>query len=155
MDWDEINRRFEEGAEEALLEYTARSVEAYVSEHAGGLHISGFRRVESFDSPIEPTEYRIALRVGTKPIDGEPLNDRSFDYHLWAQVDDGRWCQKFPGDYSEIIPGTAHDIDPAVYPWNAARLLNNDRVRDFYGSRIVYFAAVKDGAEFTSHRTNP
>ena len=155
FEYEEIDQKYLEGGQEAVLEFVAQSIETYVANNSENLRISNFRRIENFDSPIQPdTEYRIALRVGTNAPEGMNFNQYNFDFHLWSQIDDGRWSQKFPLNYSEIIPGTAHDIDPAEHHWHSARQWGVERFQNFYTGRIIYFAVTKDVdiGEFTSHR---
>ena len=152
FDFEDLDREYQAGGQEAVLEFIAQLIKSYVADHGDALQISDFRRIDSFDSPIEADEYRIAFRVGTHVPEGMTLNRYNFDFHLWAQIDDGRWSQKFALSYSEIVPGTAYNIDPAIYDWHAARQWSNERWLNFYNSRIIYFAVTKDTAEFTSHR---
>jgi len=148
----DLDREYAAGGEAAVLEFIVGLMESYVAEHGESLKVSSFRRIEAYNSPIEPDEYRIATRIAILLTEFIPLfNDRNFDFHFWAQIDDGRWSQKFPSNYSEIIPGTAYDIDPVDCSWHSARQWGNDRWHNVYSSDIVYFAVTKDTAEFTSH----
>ena len=148
--YDEMNRVFYESGTEGLLMYMTGLMKTYVETNAAALHLSSFRQIDSFDTPINPEEYRIAFRIGAHPIGDFPLTFRNFDYHLWAQIDDGRWSQKFPRSYSEIIPGTAHNLDPADYNWQLGSWGSLD-AHYFYNSRIIYFAATKTTTDFTDH----
>jgi len=156
MNYDDINRIFTESGDDGVAEYVAQHIEDYVNAHKAALHISNFRRLDSYDSPIDPaTEYRIALRVGASQPGGLEMDERGgFDYHLWAQLSDGRWAQKFPQDYSEIIPGTSATVSPEQNYWDSARQYGSPKTQDFYQSKVIYFAATKDGADFTAHRTD-
>ena len=126
-------------------------------DNAEALQISNIRRIDSFDSPIDPAlEYRIALRVGNAPPPGYAIVERgygAFDYHLWVQLNDGRWAQKFPIGYSEIIVGTNAETDPGAHYWNMVSdyYWGWDAKMDFHNSNIVYFVVTKDTAEFTAH----
>ena len=150
-DYEDLDKANIEGGQDAVLEFMAKAIEKYVWDNGAALQITAFRRIDSFDSEITPHEYRIALRVGVHVPEGMSLNMRNFDYHLWAQIDDGRWSQKFTGSYSEIIPGTAHDLDPATHPWNASRQWLDVNRHDFYESPAIYFAVTKAVAEITNH----
>jgi len=146
--YDDMNSAFYESGIEGLLKYMVGLMETYVETNADALKISSFRRIDTFDSPISPEEYRIAMRIGAHPIGDFPLTFRNFDYHFWAQIDDGRWSQKFPRSFSEILPGTAHDLDPADYNWQLGSWGSPD-AHYFYNSRVIYFAATKTTADFT------
>lgn len=155
MNYDEINRIFTESGEDGVAEYVAQHVEGYVDAHKDALQISGFRRLDSYDSPIDPaTEYRIALRVGASQPGGLGMSEQGgFDYHLWAQLADGRWAQKFPQDYSEIIPGTSAERSPDQNYWDSGRQFGSPKTQDFYQSKIIYFAVTKATPDFTAHKT--
>jgi len=153
FEYEDIDSVYQEGGQDAVLEFIASAIESYVATNESDLQISNLRRIDSFNSPIESNEYRIALRVSTNlPRPDMTFNQHNFDFHLWMQIDDGRWSQKFTGSYSEIIPGTAYNIDPAIHYWHSARQWSIPRFRDVYNSQITYFAVTKDTAEFTNHR---
>ena len=96
------------------------------------------RIIDSYDSPIESNEYRIALRTGED------------DYHFMIQHSDGSWSHK-PGFCStRLIDGD----NPSVISWDAPQvntfLLYNfgivkeiGYVPNYYDSRTVYFAVSK------------
>jgi len=155
LNYDDINRIFVESGDDGVAEYVAKHIEDYVSAHQDTLKISNFRRLDNYDSPIDPTtEYRIALRIGASQPGGLPMQeDGGFDYHLWAQLDDGRWSQKFPQEYSAIIPGTGAGISPAQNLWDSGRQFGWEKTQDFYQSKVIYFAVTKDTPEFTAHRS--
>jgi len=153
--YEEIDYIYRSEGISAVTEHIADLVEQYVADNAEALQISGFRRIESFDSPINPAlEYRIALRVGVDVSPNIPITEHGgFDYHFWVQIDDGRWAQKFPIGYSEIVVGSGAGIDPGRYYWHMV----SDEYwgwfynMDFYTSNIIYFAVTKDTEEFTAH----
>jgi hypothetical protein len=152
-EYDEINRLNIAYGVDAVAEYIAKLTESYVAAHCNELRVSGFRRIESYETRIDPTrEYRIALRVGCTGTRELPADERyGFDYHLWAQLSDGRWIQKFPIDFPEIIPGTGPGIPPDKYLWNGARQWAFAKAQEFYNSEIIYFAVTKDTDQFTQH----
>lgn len=142
--YEELEAAYIEGGLPAQVEKTAQRVEGYVNSHKAELQLSKFRRLEAFDSPIDPTtEYRMALRGGREPFRELP------DYHFWAQLDDGRWAQKFPWDDSEIIVGTGAGLSPDDFIWNGGRLWGYDRTTNRYTSDVIYWAVTKDATEFT------
>ncbi|MDR2703782.1 MAG: DNRLRE domain-containing protein [Cellulomonadaceae bacterium] len=157
MDYGELNRiYFEDGGENAVLEYVAAKVEAYVADHSDGLEISSFRKLEDFDSPIDPaTEYRIAMRISAYATEDLLMQQAGgFDYHFWIQLPDGRWAQKFPLSDSLIIPGTAGDVSPAKFPWDASSEgWGSEKTTDQYQSPVLYYAVTKDVPRLTAHRT--
>jgi len=153
-DFDEMNRLYAKYGEDAVLKYFSGLVTEYVQAHKEALGISGFRPVGETD-PIDPAkEYRIATRVGCKVFNDEiDLGGKgNFDYHFWAQLDDGRWAQKFPHDPSEIIPGTGPGVPIAAWPWDAALQWGNWKFTSYYDSKAVCFAVTKDTEAFTAHR---
>jgi hypothetical protein len=153
FDYDEMNRIFLESGENGILEYLALIVEEYVEAHKEGLQISSFRRIDDFDSPIDPEkEYRVVLRVSNKEASADvPMSDRGgFDYHLWAQLDDGRWTQKYPSSFSWITPGSGPGISPLKFVWDAGEW-GFERYQEWYASDGVYYAVTKDTDEFTQH----
>jgi hypothetical protein len=153
-DFKKINSAYEKGGADEVAEYMAEQVRSYIDAHKEDLKISGFRRIDDFDSEIDAAnEYRIALRVGCKVWDGETDlgGDGNFDFHFRAQLNDGQWAQKFPLDPSEIVPNSGPGISPATYPWDSARMWS-DKAQDYYDSKVIYFAVQKDTDEFTKHK---
>ena len=153
ISFHEIARIFAEQGMGGVLEHTAEKVEDYVERHREGLQISSFRRIEYFDSPIDAeTEYRIALRVSVEIFpDGSLHPMRGYDYHFWAQLNDGRWTQTNPAIFSEIIPYIGPGVCPARFDWDAGTW-NVERYQSWYRSDIVFFAVTKDTDEFTRHK---
>jgi hypothetical protein len=156
LDYDSMNSLYAVGGEGAVLEYIAGLVEDYVEAHRGSLKILDFRRLESFDSAIDPKkEYRIALRIGCKIWDGEEIDlggKGNFDYHFRAQLSDGQWAQKFPADISEVIPCSGPGLSPGKYPWNSA-LQWMPKFQNYYTGDVVYYAVTKDTDDFTRHKS--
>ena len=156
-DIDEINRIYAESGEDAVADYIGGLIEDYVEANKEGLQISNFRRLTGFDDAIDgKNEYRIALRVGCHVLADQQgkryIDPRGFDFHLWAQLNDGRWTQKFPADYSEIIPGTVPDISPQQFIWNSARQWGIEKWMNYYTSKVIFYAVTKDTGEFTRHK---
>ena len=150
--YDDINRVYLESGKDGVVVYIGGLFEKYVEEHKMGLCISNLRRIDDFDSPVDPSEeYRIALRVGCYPEEDRLLSAEAdnFDYHFQAQLDDGRWSQKFEGDYSEIIPATSAGMSPGKYEWDMAKYGYT------YNSKIIYYAVTKNTDEITVHRPSP
>jgi hypothetical protein len=155
-DYDKMNAIYRSGGEDAVMDYIAGLIESYVEARKTGLQISRFRQIDGFDAPVQPeAEYRVAVRVGCKVFDGEVnlSEPRSFDFHAWAQLNDGQWAQKFPQDTSEKIPCSGPGVSPGKYPWNAAVQWSMARLNGYYTSKVVYFAVTKDTDGFTKHKT--
>ncbi|MCL1995681.1 MAG: stalk domain-containing protein [Defluviitaleaceae bacterium] len=153
LDFDAMNRNFFELGIDGLLEYIVDNFIDYVETHAEALQISDFRRIDGFDSPIDSeTEYRIALRVAADATEDFPMNESyGFDYHLFMQLNDGRWAQTNPSMFSAIVPGTGPGIDPARFPWDAGEIWGIERWMEWYTSSAAFFAVTKDTDEFTQH----
>jgi hypothetical protein len=154
FDYDELNRILAESGENGVLEYVAALIEETVETRKEKLQISNFRRIDDFDSPIDPKkEYRIMLRVSAKGTPELPMSDRGgFDFHLMAQLNDGRWTQTNPNIFSEIVPGTGPGICPVKFFWDAGEIWGIERWQEWYTSDAVYFAVTKETDEFTKHR---
>ena len=96
------------------------------------------RLIDSFDSPIESNEYRIALRTGEN------------DYHFMVQHNNGTWSHK-PGICStRLIEGA----NPSVVSWDAPQINSFSlyafgivrevgAISDYYDSKTIYFAVTK------------
>jgi hypothetical protein len=148
----EVNRVLSESGEDGVAGYIGNLFEKYVEEHKARLCVSQLRRIVSFNSPIDPAkEYRIVLRVGCYATEDQPLSEsaRNFDFHFWAQLADGRWSQKYSGNYSEIIPSTGPGVSPEKYYWEMAKY------GYLYRSKLIYYAVTKDTKKITVHRPSP
>lgn len=115
------------------LETVASAVEADME--AIGRSI---RRIEGPFSPIAPNEYRIALRVGTKPYKIEQINYGNYvyyvplnDYHFMVQTDSGRWAEKHGSMGASVL----HDFGetPDTISWDLY-------TQGYYDSDIIYYA---------------
>jgi len=148
----EVNRVLHESGEDGVAWYIGDLFEKYVEEHKAGLCVSKLRRIDDFNASIDPAkEYRIVLRLGCYATEDQPLseNARNFDFHFWAQLADGRWSQKYAGNYSEIIPATGPGVSPEKYYWEMAKY------GYLYRSKLIYYAVTKDTDEITVHRPSP
>jgi hypothetical protein len=150
--YPEVNRVLSESGEDGVVEYIGGLFEKYVEEHKEGLRVSKLRRIDNFNSSIDPAkEYRIVLRAGCYATGDQPLSEdaRNFDFHFLAQLDDGRWSQKYGGNYSEIIPTTGPGVSPEKYYWEMTKY------GYLYRSKLIYYAVTKDTDEITVHRPSP
>jgi len=148
----EVNRVLNESGEDGVADFIGGLFEKYVEEHKEALRVSKLRRIDGFNSSINPAkEYRIVLRVGCYATEDQPLseNARNFDFHFLVQLDDGRWSQKYGWAYSEIIPSTGPGISPEKYYWEMSKY------GYLYRSKLIYYAVTKDTDEITVHRPSP
>ena len=89
------------------------------------------RIIDSYDSPINENEYRIALRTALRP--------GSEDYHFMLQHSDGSWSHK-PGTLpSRLIDGD----NPSEITWDAPSMIEGLTFVNYYNSKTVYFAVTK------------
>jgi len=153
-DFDEMNRLYAQGGEDAVLPYFTDLVTAYIEENKEALRITKLRVVGETGPIDAKTEYRVAMRIGCKTFGDEiDLGGKgNFDYHFRAQLDDGRWAQIFPWDVSQIVPCTGPGIPVAQYPWDSSPQWGNWKFTGYYTSKAVFFAVTKDTAEFTAHK---
>jgi len=150
--YPEVNRILSESGEDGVADYIGGLFEKYVEEHKTELRVSKLRRIDDFNSSINPAkEYRIVMRLGCYAKEDEPLSEdaRNFDFHFWSQLDDGRWSQKYGWSYSEIIPATGPGISPEKHYWEMAKY------GYLYRSKLLYYAVTKDTDEITVHRPSP
>ena len=94
----------------------------------------GCRRIESYDSPIGPDEYRVALRVREGNCSG--LDEWIWDYHFMVQDENGYWKDKH-GEYGEVE--YHEEVDPYQISWDL-----NGQI-EYYNSPIIYFAFAEKG----------
>jgi len=150
--YPEVNRVLSESGEDGVADYIGGLFEKYVEEHKEALRVSKLRRIDDFNSSIDPAkEYRIVMRLGCYATEDQPLSEdaRNFDFHFWSQLDDGRWSQKYGWSYSEIIPATVPGVSPEKHYWEMAKY------GYLYRSKPLYYAVTKDTDEITVHRPSP
>ena len=90
------------------------------------------RIISGPNATIQNDEYRIALRVGTKPIpEFELLGIIQYDYHFMVQTDSGQWAEKHGIGGDSIL----HEVGltPDSIPWT---FMDNP----YYDSEIIYLA---------------
>jgi S-layer homology domain. len=150
--YPEVNRVLSESGEDGVADFIGGLFEKYVEEHKAALRVSKLRRIDGFNSSINPAkEYRIVMRLGCYASEDQPLseNARNFDFHFLVQLDDGRWSQKYGWAYSEIISATGPGISPEKYYWEMSKY------GYLYRSKLTYYAVTKDTDEITVHRPSP
>ena len=125
------------GSSDAVSNYDVDNVAQMVltdAENDGRV----MRPIESFDSPIESNEYRIALRTGES------------DYHFMVQHNDGTWSHKPSLCRTRLINGA----NPSVVSWDAPQIdlyylyafgivKEVGAITNYYDSRTRYFAVTK------------
>jgi RHS repeat-associated protein len=126
--------RYVGGRPDAVTDFDVDSVALMVMDDVKKLGRS-IRPLESYDSPIDSNEYRIALRTGVE------------DYHFMVQNSDGSWSHK-PGQCkTRQIDGA----NPSVVPWDRILIDANiwyqfhyivevDIEPNYYDSKTLYFA---------------
>lgn len=146
---------YDEDGEAGALAYFWAAVQGYIGAHREALGIAAVRELDAWDAPIDvEREYRVALRIGLREYDGVPgvqVDGDDFDFHLRAQLADGSWAEKVPGDAARVTPGSNAGLPPAGYPWDQSFLWGYQKWADVYGSDAVYFAVEKPTDGFTRH----
>ena len=95
----------------------------------------GCRRIDSFDSPISPNEYRIAIRVKDPPLRDTPIGlVFDWDYHVMVQTSSGLWAEKH-GSKGETVLYLIGN--PSTISWD----LGDEK--GYYTSEIIYLAITK------------
>ena len=90
----------------------------------------GCRKLSSKDAYIRPTEYKIAMRVGSHKINGV----ERLDYHFMVQVNRSDWAHKRGGSPSAFLGA----INPSTIDWGELYGYSG-----FYDSATIYFAVTR------------
>ena len=90
------------------------------------------RIISAPDEKVYTNEFKIALRVGTKPfgysaVNGGPL----YDYHFMRQTNTGQWAEKHGVGGDSIVWDSG--MTPNNIPWTLGGKL-------YYDSQIIYYA---------------
>ena len=93
------------------------------------------RRISGPNDKVYDDEYKIALRVGTRPYayhadSGMPL----YDYHFMRQTNTGQWAEKHGSEGSTYLWPLGET--PDTVPWTLGGL-------PYYDSDIIYYAISK------------
>ena len=92
----------------------------------------GCRAINSYDSPINNNEYRIALRVSKPNIISTPVgNYLDWDYHFMVQTSSGNWAEKHGPGGGSVYHSSGN---PSTISWDCGD------IRGYYTSEIKYFA---------------
>ena len=90
------------------------------------------RRISGPNAKVYDNEFKIALRVGTKPYYYDWITGRAYyDYHFMRQTDTGQWAEKHGYGGESILWETG--MTPDNIPWTLGGYL-------YYDSDIVYYA---------------
>ena len=90
------------------------------------------RRISDPNSKVYDNEFKIALRVGTKPIGFNPYTGEwLYDYHFMRQTNTGHWAEKHGCGGTSILWDVG--MTPDTIPWT----LNGV---PYYDSEIIYYA---------------
>lgn len=90
------------------------------------------RKISGPDAKIYDNEYKIALRVGTKPYAYNVFTgELYYDYHFMRQTNTGQWAEKHG------IGGASILWDVGKTPDTISWTLNNV---PYYDSPIIYYA---------------
>ena len=114
------------GSPDAVQDFSVENVAQMVLDDA---KVDGrsMRIIDSYDSPINPNEYRIALRTGEA------------DCHFMLQHSDGSWSHKPSSLPSRLIAGD----NPSEIAWDGHAKTGRVIYNNYYNSKTVYFAVTK------------
>lgn len=76
-------------------------------------------------------EFKIALRVGTRPCGRDKFGNLIYDYHFMRQTDTGQWAEKHGVGGESIL--WDEGLTPDDIPWTLAG-------QPYYDSPIIYYA---------------
>lgn len=123
---------FDPGSQSGTKPVADNDVDAVANAVIADLNSLGrsARIIDGPNAPIYDNEYRIALRVGTKPfkhVGNIPL----YDYHFMVQTATGQWAEKHGTEGESILH--PHGLTPDELPW----VLYGE---EYYDSKIIYIA---------------
>ena len=122
----ETEWKFVGGREGAVQDFSVGNVAQMVLDDAKA-DGRAMRIIDSYDSPINANEYRIALRTGDA------------DYHFMLQHSDGSWSHKPSFLPSRLIAGD----NPSEIAWDGFAATGEVICNNYYNSKTVYFAVTK------------
>ena len=122
----ETEWKFVGGREGAVQDFSVENVAQMVLDDAKA-DGRAMRIIDSYDSPINANEYRIALRTGDA------------DYHFMLQHSDGSWSHKPSFLPSRLIAGD----NPSEIAWDGFAATGEVICNNYYNSKTVYFAVTK------------
>ena len=90
------------------------------------------RRIDGPNAKVYANEFKIALRVGTKPYGYDPKTGQQYyDYHFMRQTDTGQWAEKHGVGGDSVLWDTG--MTPDTIPWTLSGV-------PYYDSPIIYYA---------------
>ena len=122
----ETEWKFVGGREGAVQDFSVENVAQMVLDDAKA-DGRAMRIIDSYDSPINANEYKIALRTGDA------------DYHFMLQHSDGSWSHKPSSLPSRLIAGD----NPSEIAWDGYAKTGRVICNNYYNSKTVYFAVTK------------
>lgn len=98
-----------------LQNYVKGKAESWMNANIGS---SNWGSIDSYNSDINTSWFRIIMRVGFIDLNGNNRLDASeqYDYHWWYQTNTGDWADKLAWLPSEYRSGTAN-VNPANEAW--------------------------------------
>ena len=90
------------------------------------------RQISGPNAAIYDNEFRIALRVGTRPYAiNRATGELYYDYHFMRQTDTGQWAEKHGYGGASILWDLG--MTPETIPWTLCGI-------PYYDSAIIYYA---------------
>ena len=90
------------------------------------------RRIDAPDAKVYDNEYKIALRVGTRPYAyNQQSGELYYDYHFMRQTDTGQWAEKHGIGGASVLWDAG--MTPDTIPWTLNGI-------PYYDSPIIYYA---------------
>ena len=90
------------------------------------------RKIAGPYAMVYDNEFKIALRVGTRPFAYNPLtNEFYYDYHFMRQTNTGQWAEKHGIGGDSILWDVG--MTPDTIPWTLGGV-------PYYDSAIIYYA---------------
>ncbi len=92
------------------------------------------RVIKGPKAKINKNEYRIALRVGTKPLVNQMTGKKFYDYHFMIQTRNGYWAEKH-GWRLTVLHNEKQGLNPNNISWDI-----DEKHKGYYDSDIIYYA---------------
>lgn len=90
------------------------------------------RKISGPDAKVYDDEFKIALRVGTRPYKYNLATGQVYyDYHFMRQTDTGQWAEKHGYGGASVLWGAG--MTPDTIPWTLCGV-------PYYDSAIIYYA---------------
>lgn len=90
------------------------------------------RKISGPDAKVYDNEFKIALRVGTRPYKYNlTAGQVYYDYHFMRQTDTGQWAEKHGYGGASVLWDAG--MTPDTIPWTLCGV-------PYYDSAIIYYA---------------